>query len=410
MLIDPKSNSVRRDAALGGADVRSGKDAPPPRRAKMAMLVVLAALLGAGLYRLTFDSPGYSEPSPVVSKAVRPLIRSGDTVTLPEGSPLRSELTVAPVIAKDIKRDLVLPAVVEADPARLIKVAPPLAGRVTQLKVGLGERVEAGQPLVVIDSPDLGTAYSDYDRAKVLLTLATKTRDRLRELQKIGGAAMKDLQQAETDYVTAEVELQRATARLNQIGVEPEAANKSRTVTLVAPMAGSIIDLGVAPGEYWNDPTAAMMTVADLKTVWVSASVPEKDMSLVAKDQPVAVVFAAYPAETFTGKVLFVSDVLDPATRRTKVVIAFDNPGTRLRPGMFASVTFYAPVQKVPVVPTSALVLKDDETRVFVETAPWTFEAHAVDIGFQQGSEATLTRGVKIGDHIVVRGGALLGD
>lgn len=410
MLIDPNSKSAPRDAAPAGADPHGGKGAPPPRRAKMAILVFLAVLLGAGLYRLAFNSPGYSEPSPVVSKAARPLIRSGDMVTLPEGSPLRSELTVAPVTAKDIKRDLVLPAVVEADPARLIKVAPPLAGRVTQLKVGLGERVEAGQPLVVIDSPDLGTAYSDYDRAKVLLALATKTRDRLRELQKIGGAALKDLQQGETDYVTAEVELQRATAHLKQIGVEPEAVNKSRTVSVVAPMAGSIIDLGVAPGEYWNDPTAAMMTVADLKTVWVSASVPEKDTSLVAKDQAVAVVFAAYPAETFTGKVLFVSDFLDPTTRRTKVTIAFDNPGTRLRPGMFASVTFYAPVQKVPVVPTSALVLKDDETQVFVETAPWTFEAHDVDIGFQQGSEAALTRGVKVGDRIVVRGGALLGD
>ncbi|HZR61789.1 MAG TPA: efflux RND transporter periplasmic adaptor subunit [Xanthobacteraceae bacterium] len=410
MLIDPKSKPMPGDAAPGGGAAQDDKRAPPPRRAAMALLLVLAALLGAAAYRLAFDSPGFSEPSPVVTKAVRPLIRAGDTVTLPEGSPLRSELTIAPVTAKDSKRDLVLPAVVETDPARLIKVAPPLAGRVAQLKVGLGERVEAGQPLVVIDSPDLGTAYSDYDRAKVLLSLASKTRDRLRELQKIGGAAMKDLQQAETDYVTAEVELQRATAHLKQIGVEPDAGDKTRTVTVVAPMAGSITDLGVAPGEYWNDPTAAMMTVADLKTVWVTASVPEKDTALVAKGQSVAVVFAAYPGEVFTGHVLFVSDVLDPTTRRTKVTIAFDNPGTRLRPGMFASVTFYAPVQRVPVVPTSALVLKDDATQIFVETAPWTFEAHDVDIGFQQGSEAALTRGVKVGDRIVVRGGALLGD
>jgi cobalt-zinc-cadmium efflux system membrane fusion protein len=77
---------------------------------------------------------------------------------------------------------------------------------------------------------------------------------------------------------------------------------------------------------------------------------------------------------------------------------------------MFASVSFFAPVQKIPVVPTSALVLKDDETQVFIETAPWTFEAHDVDIGFQQGDQATLMRGVKVGDRVVVKGGALLGD
>ncbi len=205
-------------------------------------------------------------------------------------------------------------------------------------------------------------------------------------------------------------EYQRATAHLKQIGVDPDAANKSRTVTVTAPMAGSVIDLDVAPGEFWNDSTAPLMTVADLSTIWVTASVPEKDTALVSKGQSVDVVFAAYPGEVFKGQVLFVSDVLDPDTRRTKVRIAFANPGTRLRPGMFATVSFYAPTQSVPVVPTSALLLKDDATQVFVETAPWTFEARNVDIGFQQGDQAVLASGVKVGDRVVVKGGVLLGD
>jgi cobalt-zinc-cadmium efflux system membrane fusion protein len=329
---------------------------------------------------------------------------------VPEGSALRTKLAIEPVAEKEIRRDLVLPAVVEADPSHLIKVAPPLAGRVTQLKVQLGERVQAGQPLVVIDSPDLAAAYSDYDRSTVLLALAQKNRDRQRGLEKVGGAALKDLQQAETEYVTAEVEFQRATAHLKQIGVDPDTANKSRTVTVIAPMAGSVIDLGVAPGEYWNDATAALMTVADLSTVWVTASVPESDTALVAKGQAVDVVFAAYPGEAFHGQVLFVSDVVDPDTRRTKVRTAFDNPAMRLRPGMFANVSFHAPSQSMPVVPTSALLLKDDASQVFVETAPWTFQARSVDIGFQQGDEAVLTSGVKAGDRVVVKGGVLLGD
>ena len=176
------------------------------------MLLLLGVLAGAGGYRLFADSPGYSEPSPVVVKTVRAFIRSGNRISVPEGSPLRAALTISPVAAKDIKRYLVLPAVVEANPAHLVKIAPPVSGRVTQLKVELGERVKAGQPLVVIDSPDLGTAYSDYDRAKVLLALALKTRTRETELAKIGGAALKDLQQAETDYVTARAEYQRAMA------------------------------------------------------------------------------------------------------------------------------------------------------------------------------------------------------
>ncbi len=378
--------------------------------AKIVMSVLLVLAVGAGVFWLV-AGPGRHYRQGEVTQKTEPVIRSGNTVSVPEGSPVRSKLAIEAVAAKDIKRDLVLPAVVEADPAHLIKVSPPLSGLVTQLNVELGQRVKSGQALVVIDSPDLGSAYSDYGRARVLLALALKSRDRERGLEKIGGAALKEVQQAETDYVTAEVEYQRATAHLKQIGVaDPDAPDKSQKVTVAAPMDGSVIDLQVAAGEYWNDPTAALMTIADLNTIWVTASVPEKDTSLVTKGQPVDVVFPAYPGEVFKGEVLFVSDVLDPDTRRTKVRIAFQNPDTRLRPGMFANVSFYAPVQSQPVVPASALVLKDDENQVFVETAPWTFEARDVDIGFQQGDQVMLTSGVKPGERVVVRGGVLLGD
>jgi cobalt-zinc-cadmium efflux system membrane fusion protein len=413
MLVDPKTESSKHDPLRRRDEGDCGVTEPTlgaSPHAKFVAFVLIAAAVGAAAYGQLASPYQHSAPAPAVAPRIEPVIRSGNRLTVPEGSPVRGKLAIEPIAAKDIKRDLVLPAVVEADPAHLIKVSPPLAGRVTQLKVELGERVQAGQPLVVIDSPDLGSAYSDYDRAKVLLALALKSRDRQRGLEKIGGAAEKDMQQAETDYVTAEVEYQRATAHLRQIGVDPDTPAKSRTVTVAAPMAGSIIELDVAPGEFWNDPTASLMTVADLSTVWVTASVPEKDTALVTKGQSVDVVFAAYPGEVFRGEVLFVSDVLDPDTRRTKVRIAFANPGTRLRPGMFANASFYAPVQKAPVVPTSALFLKDDASQVFVETSPWTFEARDVDIGFQQGDEAVLTSGVKIGDRVVVKGGVLLGD
>jgi cobalt-zinc-cadmium efflux system membrane fusion protein len=373
-------------------------------------LVVVVGVVVAGGYRLRVGSLGGPAPALSIPAKVPALIRAGTRITVPEGSPVRANLAIEPVTEQDVERSLVLPAAVEADPARLIKVLPPLAGRVTQLKVQLGEQVEAGQPLVVIDSPDLAAAYADYDRAKVLLSLALRSRDRQRALIKIGGAADKDVQQSETDYATADAEMQRTEARLKQIGVDAETTGKARTVTVTAPMAGSVIDLAVAPGAFWNDSTAALMTVADLRTIWVTAGVPEKDTSLVARGQPVDVIFPAYPGEVFKGQVLFVSDVLDADTRRTKVRVAFANPDTRFKPGMFASASFHAPARRAAVVPTSALVVKDDANQVLVEVAPWTFEARTVDIGFQQGDQAVLTSGVKGGDRIVVKGGVLLGD
>jgi cobalt-zinc-cadmium efflux system membrane fusion protein len=411
MLVNPKSQSGSHaeGVAPASSEPRAGEPEPASGTSSLLVIVVLVALT-AGAWWLFVRPFGHAEPSPGAAVKTAAVVHTGERIMVPENSPVRAALTIAPIGMKNVRRDLVLPAVVEADPARLIKVAPPLSGRVMQLKVQLGERVTANQPLVVLESPDLAQAYADYDRAKVQLTLTQQARDRLRGLAKIGGAAQKDLEQAETDYASAVAELRRTEARLKQIGVDADTKSQARDVTVSAPMAGSIIDLQVAPGAYWNDPTQALMTIADLKTVWVTASVPEADTTLVAKGQPVSVTLPAYPGEVFKGNVLFVSDVVDTDTRRTKVRIAFDNPDTRLRPGMFANVTFFAPAQQVAVVPTSALVLKDDLNQVYVETAPWTFEPRTVDLGYQQDNQVILKSGVKPGERVVVKGGVLLGD
>src|SRR5689334_15425202 len=407
MLVNPRPQI---DPPVSSPE-QPGEAAPPRREGGRSLVFILVALaLAAGAWRLLLGPNGHSAPTPVAVEKPQPLIRTGERIEVPERSAIRSRLAIAPVAERDIRRDLMLPAAVEADPARLIKVLPPVAGRVIQLKVQMGERVKAGQPLVVIDSPDLAGAYADYDRAKAGMAFARKNLDRQRGLAKIGGAAEKDLQQSENDYAAAEAELRRSEARLKQIGVDADTTAPTRNVTVTASMAGSVIELDVGPGAYWNDATASLMTIADLRTIWVTANVPESDTAFVAKGQPVDVVFPAYPDETLHGDVLFVSDVLDPDTRRTKVRIAFDNPQTRLRPGMFANVTFHAPARHAAVVPASALVLKDDRNQVYVETAPWTFEARTVDIEFQQGEEVALRSGVAAGERVVVKGGVLLGD
>jgi membrane fusion protein, heavy metal efflux system len=399
------------------------------RAARTFALILIGSALGIGAYQLLDQSPGparaqreatppHEHPQPhepahpnePPHQHVPYLVRSGERITIPENSPLRGKLTIAEVAEKEIQHKLVLPAVVEADPARLAKILPPLAGRITSLKVQLGERIEAGQQLAILDSPDLAAARADYDRAKALLELALKNRDRQRALTRAGGGALKEQLQAETDYVAAEVEHKRAEERLRQIGTEAETSNNARTVTITSPIAGSVIELAVAPGAYWNDTTAALMTVADLKTIWVTANVPEKDTALVAKGQPVSVAFTAYPGRDQNGEVLFVSDVLDPDTRRTKVRIAFPNPDMRLKPNMFANVTFFAPARSMPIVPATALILKNEGDRVFVEVAPWTFEARTVAIDFQEGEQAIVASGLKAGERVVVKGGVLLND
>ena len=412
MLVDPESEAGKRDPAslrdVGGHGATEPMLGPSPYAKIVTYILVAGAIIGGGYWLLVGRASHY-RPGEVVEKA-EPVIRSGDRITVPEGSPVRSRLTIADVVSKQFSRTLVLPAVVEADPGRTVKVLPPVAGRVVSLKVQLGERVKQGQELAVINSGDLAQAYSDEEKAQSVLKLTKQALDREVGLEKSGGAAIKDLEQAQSDYAQAQSELDRAETRLRSIGVSADQMEKTRLLSLKAPVTGSVIDLQVAPGAFLNDPTAEIMTIANLDTVWVTADVPEQDTSFISTGQSVTVTFPAYPGEVFSGKVLFVSDVLDPDTRRTKVRIAFDNPKMAFKPNMFANAAFVAPAQNMLVVPTSALVLKDDLNQVFVETAPWTFEARSVDIGSQQDDQVVLTSGVKAGDRIVVKGGVLLSD
>jgi cobalt-zinc-cadmium efflux system membrane fusion protein len=420
----PRACNARRRLSRGrpvpslGAGKHSGRGA----QRRIGFYLGAALCFGAGLIALAagFGNRGAWRPGGSPAQAAEPyakveyLRHDGAYLVVPEGSPLRSRLVVGPAAEKEIERTRVLPGVVEVDPARLVKIVPPVTGRVVQLKVQLGERVHANQELVVLDSSDLATAYAEHDRAKVLLELAQKNRDRQRELLKSAATALKDQQQAETDYITAKVELERTEERLRQIGVAAEpagrSAGQSRMVAVISPISGSVIDLAAAQGAFWNDPTAALMTVADLGTVWVTASVPESDTALVTKGQSATVTFPAYPGEIFKGKVLFVSDVVDADTRRTRVRIPFQNPEMRLKPNMFASVGFVGPKQTLPVLPTTALVLRSDTDEVFVEVAPWRYEARSVEIGFQEGDRVVVKSGLKPGERVVVKGAVLLND
>lgn len=335
------------------------------------------------------------------------MVRQGDKIVVPEGSPLRERLTIAAAGSELVRATLVLPGIVEADPARTAAVLPPLGGRILELKVALGDRVAKGQALAVLDSPDLAQAYDDNDKAADLLRLTETNLRRQEEAFKIGGAAERDLDQAKSDHTQAAAEYARTQARLKVVGAKSRGI---RQLTVFAPVSGSVTTLSVAQGNMINDATQPMMTIADLSSVWVTALVPEKDVSQVAKDEDAEVILAAYPDQTLHGKVLFVSDVIEPDSRRTKLRIGFPNPAGMLKPNMFATVTLRAPEQRRVVVPTSALLMNNDRTSVFVATAPWTFERRTVETQLGEGSSVTIGGGLAAGEQVVAKGGVLLND
>jgi len=369
--------------------------------------IILGVLLVAVLLTHGF---GLLRPASKGDDAPAWSVRQGDKIVVPEGSPLRTRLGVAAAAAVPVNARLVLPAMVEADPARTATVIPQLSGRVTELKVHLGDRVAKGQVLVVIDSADLAQAYDDYDKAADASKLTQKNLGRQTQQSAIGVASDRDLDQARSDDAQAQAELVRTRAHLNVLGVPIDSRGPARRLIVRAPFGGSVTSLSVAPDTTINDPTAPLMTIADLSTVWVTAMVAEKDLGAIAKDQDAEVDLVAYPDRTLHGKVSFVSDVIEADSRRDKIRIAFANQSYALKPNMFASVTLIGASQSQVVLPSSALLMNNDRTSVFVATAPWTFERRSVDPLLEEGSSVAIRSGVKPGEQVVVKGGILLND
>lgn len=338
-----------------------------------------------------------------------PLItHEGDRIVIPEGSALRATLKTAAIATQDVAVPFILPASVEADPARLARILPPTTGRIVSLNKRLGDAVKAGEVLFEIESSDLAQAQSDARKAQSALALARRNLERQRTLDQANISARRDLEQAQSDYDQADSEAARSAARLAALG--SRTAGGSSLLAVRSPVSGHVIDLSAAVGSIWNDATASVMTVADLSTVLVTASAQEKDLAHVFPGQQVSLRFDAYPDQPLQASVRSVAQVLDPDTRTVKLRMAAANGDGRLKPGMFAQATLREHSHPGLLVPMSAVVQSGFADRVFVEVAPWQFEARKVSLGAQVGEEVEVTAGLQPGLRVVTKDGVLLND
>lgn len=367
----------------------------------------LAIAAATGLI-VTTSHDAQAGAGPAKAPTAQMIVEKDGSVRIPDGSPLRAKLLVQTVAAQNSAQTTVLPATVETDPAQTVKLASPLTGRVIALKVGLGDQVVQGQVVAVIESADLAQAYDDDDKAASALALAQRSLARQRGLTDARAGAVKDLEAAQDAAVQAESEHRRTQARLRAIGASG-AAVKGRLLEIRAPISGSITDLSIANGAFYNDLTQPLMTVARLDPIWVSVAVPEASIAAVAKGETAEITLPAYPGRTLRGQIRTIGDVFDNDTRRAKARIVLANPDRLLKPGMFANVAIQGPATAAPTIPATAIVLKGEADQVFVEVAPWTFQARAVETR-QQGDQVVITRGVAPGERVIVKGGVLIND
>jgi cobalt-zinc-cadmium efflux system membrane fusion protein len=297
-------------------------------------------------------------------------------------------------------------------------VSSPLTGRVAAIQARPGERVAPGQTLAVIDSPDLGATWSEHIKARADLVMAERSFALARDLTQFRAVARKDLQRAEDELVKARTDVRRTRERLLSLGAA--AADVDAPIddlhirsqfNLTAPIAGSVIERNLTLGQLvGGDPAQRLYVIADLTSLWVTADVYEKDLPLVRPGQEVAVTTAAWPDQTFSGRIQYIGDTVDPSSRTVKVRLEVDNHEQRLKPEMFVTASIRTEgTASLLSIPLAALHGEGlGQPYVFVAVDSDHFVPRAVGLGDKFGDRVVVSGGLSKDDRIVTQGSILL--
>ncbi len=324
-------------------------------------------------------------------------------------------------------------AAIAPDPARVAHIAPLAKGRLERVHVQVGDSVNQGAPLFEYDNIELGEAVGDYmaeladlQRDLAQLDHSRESLARAKLLLEKEAIAEKEVHVRQAEHRVAEATVENRHARIARVkeklyrfGMTDEQINalsinhekshrREASYTVVrAPISGVIIKREGAPGEVVG-PAQALLSIADLSSVWALVDIYEKNLAQVRRGAPVEITVEAYPRETFRGTIGYVSDLLDPQTRTAKARVGIPNPQRKLKLGMFATVRLRAQVTggtaTVVAIPSSAIQRINGEPSVFIKLDAVTFARRKVKLGFTSGDLVEVTEGLKGDEDLVTTG------
>ncbi|MHC4295563.1 MAG: efflux RND transporter periplasmic adaptor subunit [Planctomycetota bacterium] len=278
---------------------------------------------------------------------------------------------------------------IEAAESDVADVTPKIDGFVETLYVNTtGEAVRRGQPLLTLYSPMLVAAQEELLTAKRL-------------------AAAVDSSTTEA-WTAAQQMLEAARRRLAYWDITPEQIARvedsgavTKTLTLVAPVSGVVLEKRVIEGQRVT-PGQLLYHIADLSTVWVEGELFEQDLQFVPEGARAHIEVAAYPGVHMMGEVSFVYPTVDVRSRTNQVRLTVANPDLRLKPGMFATVYFDATIgEDVIAVPIDAVIATGERNLVFHRHEDRSLHPHEVVVGARAGDRVQILAGLEEGDVIV---------
>lgn len=292
------------------------------------------------------------------------------------------------------------------DPNRVSHIGPRTDGRITGLRANIGERVGGGQVIATLESADVGQIRAEEHEAGALVRIAAENYAREQRLEQQGISSRRELLDAEADLRRAQASLQSARERLRAMGAGPGTGG---SFVMTSPFAGVVVARDASLGEMAT-PADQLFTVADLSRVWIELDVFERDLGRVSVGQSAEVKVAAYPGQTFPGRIVYIGEVLDPQKRTVPARVEIRNESGALKPGMFANaridVGADASGPAVVVVPQDAIQELEGRKVVFVPGAErGEFRAAPVEVGETlDGNRIVISSGLQPGSRIVVAG------
>jgi cobalt-zinc-cadmium efflux system membrane fusion protein len=364
--------------------------------------IVFAASVAVGMLAGCSPADTGSPPSSSV-------VASNVTLTAAQ----QQNIHLAAVQSSNYNRTIDTTGTVDFDNDHSTTILAPMSGPVSKLLVSLGDQVKADQPLAEVDSPDFATAISAYRKAlataKILRQLAEQDQDLLQHR----GVSLREADQAKIDATNAQADSEADLQQLVSLKVNPDTIKAiqdgkpppSIQGLIRSPMAGTVVDRAITPGELLQSGTTTCFTIADLSRVWVMAHVFGADVGAVSVGDS-AEVWTGAGNEKLTGTVGNVGSVVDSVTRSVAVRVVTDNPGGLLKDQMYVRVQIHSKKAFPGLMAPVSAILRDDENLPFVylAQADGSFARRRVTLGYRAGDQYEISEGLAAGDRIVAEG------
>jgi cobalt-zinc-cadmium efflux system membrane fusion protein len=390
----------------------------PVRGGRLLVLVVAAAVLvgAVGVWRALRDRAAPAGEAPTVSET---------TVSLPEAA--RKQAGISIETARKLTRvdQVEAPGVLSLDEKRTARLGSLVEGVVVHAVAEVGDRVRPGQVLAEMHSHVVHDAWADYRKAvadrrrrETELAFAKQSEERAHRLLADKAISRQEVQRAEANRIDAEAQLdmaktevRRAEEALEHLGVtnaEDPSGESGEYVPVRSPLKGVVLEKSVTQGTAVTV-GSPLFVVADLTDLWAVAEIDETELPLVEAGRDVEIRVAAYPGETFGGRVTFVADTVNPKTRRVTVRCQVPNADGRLKPEMYAALTLSAgEPREVLAVPAGAIQEVRGRPILFVRTAEGSYERRDVAVGSEVDGWVEVRSGVSEGEAVATTGSFLL--